>query len=114
MKNKKIFVLALILVSFTLGANYVKATTWLSDAVDDGGFGECHYNQYTSTDTNGDGVTDEITVSVLHGHWSGALCVLTVVEAGADGDELEYNLVNTIWNFVKNVIGSDSKNNVAE
>lgn len=110
---KKIFLSTLIVLSFIISANYANATTWLSDAVDDGGFGNCHYNQYTGTDTNGDGVTDEITVSVLHGHWSGALCVLSVVEAGADGDAIEQNLVNNILNFIRNFISSD-KNTVKE
>ncbi len=103
MKTQKIFFSLFLAVLFIFGAKYASADTWLSGAIDDGGFGNCHYEQYTSYDTNGDGVTDEISVEILHGHWSGGvggLCVLSVVVSEEEGASIDESLIFVFWNFI--------------
>lgn len=105
--KKTIFTLLAVATIFAFGANYAKADTWLSDAINDGGFGNCHYEQYTGTDADGDGTYELVNVSILHGHWSNGVCVISVVEAGPDGDMTEATLVNTFWNFILNTLRAE-------
>lgn len=106
--KKSISTLVLI-ITLTLGlASIANAeTVWLEGPFNDGGFGNCHWDQYTSVDIDGDGSVDEITVKTLHGHWSGGVggtCVLGRVSLEVDSTNYTNAIFTAFWNIVLNAI----------
>lgn len=99
---KKSISTLILAIIFTLSFTSITyaATVWLSDAVDDGGLGNCHYDQYT--DIDGDGNPDSI--KVLHGHWSNGTCLLGRVSLEQDSTNYSNGIFTAVWNIVLNAI----------
>ena len=103
---KKSISTLILIITLTLGISSIAnaETVWLSGPFDDGGFGDCHWNQNTGVDIDGNVSIDEVTVQTLHGHWSGVQCVLGRVSIEVDSTNYTNAIFTSFWNIVLNAI----------
>lgn len=103
---KKSISTLILIITLTLGISSIANadTVWLEGPSDDGGFGNCHWDQYTGVDIDGNGSIDETTIKTLHGHWSGAQCVLGRVSLEVDSTSYTNAIFTAFWNIVLNAI----------